>query len=279
MLSVMMCGRCFIKRIALVCLLITCKSAVAQIVGGDYFLNSLNSAYVKSIDEFIQRFNAEEFHPGIYYEEEENLRTRSLLSLFDWQRFQNDDSTTINLLISFADSVCWNDIRLNMEGGGIYAEAQCLFEYGQQEVPINIVFAYENIRDDYYKWAVVGATGLIEAKILDTSCNGYLNPIQHELHFSDLASACESDLTRFVSYDRSIDQLFFLLGMIKTGQLKFVSCNNILFHFTQMPNYIFVVDKANRLSYNSGYLINSLLEVDETSKREYIEQLLGTITR
>ena len=146
-------------------------------------------------------------------------------------------------------------------------------------MPINIVFAYENIRNDYSKWAVVGATGLIEAKILDTSCNGYLNPIQHELHFSDLASACESDLTRFISYGKSIDQLFFLLGMVKTGKLKFVSCNNILFHFTHVPNYILVVDKANRLSYNSGYLINSLFKVDESNKQKYVKQLLGQITR
>lgn len=279
MLTVTMCGRSFIKSIALVCLLITCKSGVAQIVDGDSFLNSLNVAYVKSIDEFIKRFNTEEFHPDIYYEEEENLRTRSLLSLFDWLRFQIDDSNTISLLISFADLVCWNDIQLNMEDGGIYAEVQCLFEYKQQEVPINIVFEYENIRDDYYKWAVVGATGLIESKILDTSCNGYLNPIQHELHFPDLASACESDLTRFISFDRSVDQLFFLLGMIRTGQLKYISCINVFFHFTQVPNFVFVVKKENRLSYNSGYLINSLFTVDESNKQEYLKELLGQITK
>lgn len=279
MLTVTMCGKHFYKKIALVCLLITCKSGIAQIVDGDYFLNSLNAAYVKSIDEFIQRFNAEEFHPSIYNEKEENLRTLSLLSLFDWQRFQLEDGVIADLLKSFADSVCWNDIQLYMEGGGIYAETHCEFEYNQQEVPINIVFAYENIRDEYYRWSVVGATGLIEAKILDTNSNGYLNPIQHELHFSDLASACESDLTKFISFDRSIDQLFFLLGMIKTGQLKFVSCNNVLFHFTQVPNFIFVVGKTNRLSFNSGYLINSLFRVDETNKQDYIKHLFGLITR
>ena len=274
-----MCGRSFINGLVLACLIIPLKSGLAQTFIGDSFLNSLNAAYVKSIDEFILRFNAEEFHPGINYEEEENLRTRTLLSMLDWHRFQNDDSATTNLLISFADSVCWNDIRLDMEGGGIYAEAGCLFTCNQQEVPVNIVFEYENIRDDFYKWAIVGANGLIEAKILDTSCNGYLNPIQHELHFSDLASACESDLTRFISFDRSIDQLFFLLGMVKTGQLKFVSCNNVLFHFTQVPNFIFVVGKVNRLSYNSGYLISSLYKADESIKREYVKQLFGMIAR
>lgn len=279
MSTVTMYGRGFIKWMSLFCLLLTCKNGFAQNVDGDYFLNSLNSAYVKSIDEFIHRFNLEEFNPNIHYDEDENLRTRSMLRLVDWQRFQIDDSNDVILLLSFADSVCWNDIKLHMESGGIYAEAQCLFEYGQQEVPINIVFAYENIRDDYYKWAIVGATGMIEAKILDTICNGYLNPIQHELHFPDLASACESDLTRFISIGRPIDQLFFLLGMVKTGEMKFVSCNNVLFHFTQVPNFIFVVEKVNRLSYNSGYLVNSLFRVDEENKQAYIKQLLGLIAR
>ncbi len=276
----MMCGRnIIIKGIAFACLLITCKSGVAQIINGDPFLNSLNSACVKSVDEFILRFNAEAFHPEINHEEEENLRPRSLLSLFDWQRFQIEDSIVANFLMSFADSVCRNNIQLNMDYGGIYAEAQCQFTYNGQEIPINIVLEYENIRDDYYRWSVVGANGLIESKILDTNCNGYLNPIQHELHFSDLASACESDLTRFISYDRPIDQLFFFLGMVKTRQLKFVSCYNVLFHFTQVPNYIFVVNKANRLSYNSGYLINSLFRVEETNKQDYINRLSGVVTK
>lgn len=268
-----------IKGIAFACLLITCISSVAQTYVGSFFLNSLTSAYVKSVDEFILRFNAEASHPGIFHEEEESLRTRSLLSLFDWQRFQIEDSIVTNFVMSFADSVCRNGTQLNIENDGIYAEAQCLFSYNRQEIPINIVLVYENIRDDYYRWSVVGANGLIESKILDTNRNGYLNPIQHELHFSDLASACESDLTRFISYDRPIDQLFFLLGMIKTRQLIFVSCYNILFHFAQVPNFIFVVNKANRLSYNSGYLINSLFRIDETNKKDYINHLLGIITK
>ena len=274
-----MCGKDLIRGGVLLFLLFVCKSGYAQMGVGNEFLNSLNEAYVKSLDEFIQRFNAKEFHPNIDYEKDENLRFRSILSLFDYQEFQINDSSTTALLLSFADSVCWNDIQLHMDSGKIFAEAQCLFEYNQQSVPVNIVFKYENIRSNFYRWAVIGVNGLIESKIIDTNRNGYLNPIQHELHFSDLSSACESDLTRFVSFGQAIDQMSFLLGMMKTGQLNFVSCNNVLFHFTQVPNYIFVVSKANRLNYNSGYLIHSLFRVAETDKQNYIKSILGLITR
>ncbi len=279
MLNVMMSGRVVSMFLVLASLFFSCQSGFAQIISGDPFLNNLNAAYVKSIDEFIQRFNGEAFHPNFYYEEEEKTRERLLLSLVDWQRFQIEDSTVTALLISFTDSVCRNDIRLDVESGGIYAEAQCLFEYEQGNIPINLVFVYENIRDDFYKWALAGANGLVESGIMDTTCKGYINPIQHELHFSDLASACESDLTRYISVSRTIDQLFYLLGMIKTGQLKFVSCNTILFHFMQIPGFVFVVDKANRLSFNSGYLINSLIKIDESNKQDYIKQLIGVIAK
>lgn len=259
----------------LTCLVFVSKNGLAQVGNGDIFLNNLNNAYVKSIDEFILRFNAERFHPGINPEEESDKRIQSLASLVDYQRFLIDDSAVASLLVSFFDSVCWNDILLNIESGDIYAEAQSVFEYKQQKIPINLVLKYENIRDDYYKWAIVGANGLTDFRLIDTSCNGYINPIQHEMHFSELTSACESDLTRFVSADRQIDQLFFLLGMIKTGQMNFVACNKVLFHFMQIPGFVFVVGKANRLSYNSGYLINTIIKIKENNKQRYIKQLLG----
>jgi len=275
MLNAMMFGKFITRFLVLTSSLFLSKCALAQTGNTDLFLNSLNNAYVKSIDEFIARFNAEEFHPGIYYDDENNLRTRSLLSLIDWQRFQVEDSIISHLEMSFSDSVCWNDILLNIESGDIYAEAKCIFEYKQQNIPISIIFTYENIRDDFYKWAMTGVNGLFESRFVDTNRNGYINPIQHELHFSDLKSACESDLTRFVSVDKPIDQLSFFLGMMKTGQMKFISCNNVLFHFTQVPYYIFVVGKANRLSHNSGYLIQSLFRMEESQKRDYIKQLSG----
>ena len=276
MLTAMMFGKSLTRfSLPMAFFLVFASNGFAQAIGGNSFLNKLNSAYVKSLDEFISRFNMEEFHPDIYYEEDENLRTRSLLSLFDWHRFQIEDSNVAKQMISFVDTVCWNDIHLNLEDGGVYAEAQCLFEYNGREIPLNLVLVFENIRDDYFKWAVAGANGLIENKLLDTVRDGYINPVQHELHFSDLSYACSSGLTRHVAADKRINQFSFILGMMKTGRLKFVACNKVRFHFMQVPGFIFIVDKMNRLDFNSGYLIVNLINANEQEKKNYIKLTLG----
>lgn len=276
MLIAMMFGKRLAKLfLPMAFILVFANIGNAQVIGEKSFLNQLNSAYVQSLDEFIRRFNTEEFHPDIYYEEEENLRTRSLLTIFDWRQFQVTDSSVADLIVSFVDTVCWNDIYLNLKDEGVYAEAQCLFEYNGRMIPMSLVFVYENIRGGYYRWAVAGASGLIENDLLDTVYDGFLNPVQHELHFSDLSAACASGLTRHVADGRGIDQLSFLLGMMKTGQLDFVACNKVRFHFMQVPGFVFVVDKMNRLDFNSGYLIVSLLKVGENGKKDYIKSNLG----
>lgn len=264
----------FCKALLLVVLLVSCENGFAQIIKGDSYLDIFASTYIKSLDEFMQRFNAEEYHPDIDTANNENLRIRSILTLFDLQKFQLEDSIIAGQLVSFADTVCKNDIHLYLEGGGVYAEACCLFSYNQKELPINLVFVFENIRDDYYRWAIAGVNGLIECGLMDTVNDGYINPTQHEVRFTELSSAC-SDLNRFVSVHKVLDQLSYFLGMIKTRQLEFVTCNKVVFYFIQVPGYAFVVNEVNKLDNNSGYLISTLVRIEDSDKLDYIKQLLG----
>ena len=262
-------------KILLLTLCICPYCGFAQNHNMDIFLEKYAAAQVKSLDEFMQRFNAEEFHPDINYLEDENLRTRSLLTLFDWYEFNPEDSNVAYLLTDFADTVCWNDIHLDLENQGTFAEVQCLFEYNGQEIPINIVLVFENIKEDYYKWAVAGVNGLKETGLLDTIRNGYLKPIQHEMHFSELSKACATDLTRFVSVYKTIDQLSFFCGIHKSGQLRYLTNKQISFHFLQVPGFVFKVTRIKRIDYNSGFLICSLIRMDNDNKQKYIDNLLG----
>lgn len=256
-------------------LFIASHDVFAQTSSGDSWLNRVNSAYVKSLEEFSRRFNSEEFHPDIESNKEDNLRERSLLTLFDWQLFNAEDSNISKLIMEFVDSVCWNEIRLNIKDKGLYAEARCSFMWKQREIPINIVLVYENIRDNIYEWAVAGANGLVENDMLDTNYKGYIEPVEHEFSFGILSKACDDDLTKYISVEKSVDQLSFLLGMLKTRQLRFVSCDNVSFHFVQIPGFVIVVDKKIRFNLNSGYLIGRLLKFNEQSKECYIKKLLG----
>ena len=250
------------------------NSGFSQGTNFNSYLDDINSAHVTSLEEFMQRFNAEAFHPELNLDNDKNLRIRSILTLFDWQEFRVQDSAVISQIVEFAEKVCHDSILLNIEDSSFYAEASCLFSYKDKEIPINLVFEYENIRDDYFRWAVAGANGLKNCNLLDTIFDGYINPVQHELHFSELHAACE-DLNKYISISKEVDQLSFVLGMIKTGKLDFVACNKVLFHFAQVPEYVFVVDKKNRLDRNSGYLISKLIKVEELQKGHYINRLLS----
>lgn len=262
------------KALLLVLFFINCELCFAQIIVNDTFLDKYAATYVKSVEELIRRFNMEELHPDLDTTRNDNLRLRSILTLFDLDKFQVKDSAVVRQLVAFADTVCHKDMRLDLDGAGLYAEACCSFLYKQDEVPINLVFVFEPIRDDVYRWALVGANGLIENKILDNSRDGYINPTQHEVRYTELSAACK-DLTRFLSANKTIDQLSYMLGMLRSEQFVFGACNKVRFHFLQVPGYVFIVDEVNRLSNNSGYLINTLLETDGPGKQKYILQLIG----
>ena len=92
-------------------LFLNCKNGFSQIIVGDSFLDIYASAYVKSVDEFMQRFNAEDFHPDLDTTRNDSFRCRSILTLFDFQQFQVRDSLVAGQLIAFADTVCKKDIR------------------------------------------------------------------------------------------------------------------------------------------------------------------------
>lgn len=262
------------KALFPVLLFLNCEFGFAQIIIGDDSLDTYAATYVMSVEEFMHRFNAEEMHPDLDTTRNDDLRLRSILTLFDFQQFQINDSIVAGQLVAFADTVCRKDVKVDLEGGGIFAEACCSFQFNQKEVPINLVFVFEPVRDDIYRWALIGANGLQENQILDSSRNGFINPTQHELRFSEL-SAASTELSRNLSVHKNVDQLSFLLGLLRSDQLSFIVCNKVKFHFVQVPGYVFVVDEVNRLGNNSGYLINTLLETDSSGKLKYINQLLG----
>lgn len=267
-----LCNIC--KKLLLSVIIFNYTSSYAQIIIKDTYLDVFASTYVKSIDEFMQRFNGDELHPDLDTTKVENVRLRSILTLFDLQQFQVRDSIVAKQLISFADTICKKNVRLDFESG-LYAEAKCTFLFYDKELPINLVFVYEPIQNDMYRWALAGVNGLQENHILDTSRNGYFNPTQHEVRFTELSTA-SANLTKYVSNHKDVDQMSYLLGMLESNQLKYLDCQKVRFHFLQVPGYIFIVDEVNRLSNNAGYLISSLIKTERPNKLEFINQLLGT---
>jgi hypothetical protein len=66
------------------------------------------------------------------------------------------------------------------------------------------------------------------------------------------------------------DMLTLFIEGIKEGDLKFVTVNNVKFHFFQVPHWYFEVSYFNRNSMNSGWLISNMMRINDSEKKELI---------
>ncbi len=248
----------------------------AQTWGSNPELNAFANYYVKSLNEFMHRFNADEIPAFIQEEGGENMRQRCIIALFDLEQVPDGKSEAAQRILKFDSVVCANKTMLHITDPGLYAEARCLFKYKKKDIELNLVLVYENIRDDYYRWAIAGVNGLVEAGIIDTTAYGYINPVQHELHFSELSQAFPH-MNGYFLRSRHVDQLSFLAGLAESGTLQLVGCQTVTYWFTQVPGYVFSVSLHPRLKGNAGWLIHDLLEVKEEDKSRIIDYLIAGI--
>ena len=246
----------------------------AQTWGGNPQLNELANYYVKSLNEFMHRFNAEEIPPFIQEGGNENIRQRCIIALFDLEQVPDGNSDAAQRILKFDSIVCSTNTLLNITNPGLYAEARCLFKYKQKELELNLVLVYEKIRDDYYRWAIAGVNGMVEKGLIDTTAYGYINPVQHELHFTELSGAFPH-MNGYFSKDHDVDQLSFFAGLAESGALQLVGCQTVTYWFTQVPGYVFSVSLHPRLNSNAGWLIHDLIETTDEDKSYIINYLLS----
>lgn len=248
----------------------------AQTWGSNAELNMLEGYYVKSLNEFMHRFNADEIPPFIKEEMGIDIRRKCVLALFDFDQLSSAESEMAKRIMKFDSVVCVSNSLLSIDKQGLYAEARCAFRYKKQEIELSLVLVYEKMRDGYYKWALAGANGLTEAGLIDTIRRGYINPVQHELHFSELEGAFPH-MSGFLERDRVVDQLSFVAGLAESGVLQLIGCQSVTYWFTQIPGYVFSVSLHPRLGGNAGWLIHDLMEIPDKDKTLFIDNLKGVI--
>lgn len=246
----------------------------AQTWGSNPQLNELANYYVKSLNEFMHRFNAEEIPPFIQEGGNENLRQRCIMALFDLEQVPDGKSEAAQRILKFDSIVCANNIQLHITNPGLFAEARCQFKYKKKDIELNLVLVYENIRDDYYRWAIAGVNGLVEAGLVDTTAYGYINPVQHELHFTELSGAFPH-MNGYFERRHGLDPLSFLAGLAESGALQLVACQTVTYWFTQVPGYVFSVSLHPRMKGNAGWLIHDLIETTEKDRSYIINYLLS----
>ena len=133
--------------------------AMGQSYISDPTLKKDFAAQVKSVDEFIARFNGKESKPGL---NSKSKRRDNILSLFDFNMSHGglNDADFKNLLSSFTKEVIdWKD-SLSIASNGTIAEAICLFKYEGKEKEITLLLQREQTSKGNQRWALTGVKGM-----------------------------------------------------------------------------------------------------------------------
>ncbi|MBQ6063477.1 MAG: hypothetical protein IJK87_07575 [Prevotella sp.] len=235
------------------------------------------AAQVKSIDEFIARFNGDESKPDL---SSDSLRRDNIINLFDFQMSHGGlDKESFKKLIQHftASALNWKG-KLSITGKGTYAEAKCKVKYKKKDYHITLIMKREKTQKGGQKWAIYRVKGLSTLGLYSDK-RLTISPVDHETHFMSLQDFFQVNkqiVPSMRSNDVEIDELSFFFGLCVANAIEFAFVDELRFHFTDMPNYAFVVEEKGRPGTNSGWLITKVKRVGSESEREiYINELIG----
>lgn len=241
---------------------------------------SMLYAQTKQINQFYRRFNGEEDVTGKrLYDTDGDFRTAKLRNKY------------LNILFDLSSPLITKDTRdvfimdvnskrdplfLDFHANNWFAEVSAEFTYNRQPIHMILYFKLEKERQGY-KWVLSNVHSSAFEKYFNhvgDSISGanFLHPMSHELDFMNLRKmfANPANIGYYLEKEYYPDQLALFLKEYHDGTLKFVSSNNVKFHFFQIPNWYFEVSYFNRYQNNSGWLISNLVRVNDQEKKEII---------
>jgi hypothetical protein len=237
-------------------------------------------AQTKQVNQFFRRFNGEEDISGKrLYENDVNFRSQKLRKKYMEMLFDqaspliSKDAREVFVLDVTGRKI---PVFLDFHSPGWFAEASAEFQYGKEQCNVILYFKLE--KDHLgYKWAISNVYFPKFEKYFrhvgDTSNATYfIHPMSHELDFMNLNKLfSDTDKLDYYSEKEFIpDHLSLFLKETKDGNLRFLSVNQVKFHFFQIPQWYFEVSFFNRNSMNSGWLISNLLRINDEDKKKLI---------
>jgi len=244
-------------------------TAASQIVENSGQEREIYFATVKLVDEFMQRFNGDEFVKGIDTTRSDR-RELGIMSLFDKTMFNTLDDSIFNAAKEFASVAAKHNVKINYEDTTWFAIANCKGKLKGKDINFILWLQVENRREDMYKWVIVKAD--CKQFQLDPQDNDemiMIQPNDHEVNFSALnviTNGNDNLITKYTRKDYEIDQTSVFLSMVYLGILNIDFVTSLQFVFFQVPDYLFYVQKCVRETTNSGWLINTFEKKSEVEK-------------
>ena len=270
---------CFMKRIACLIIMAVSISIHAQsFFGGQDLHDILFRQSVKSCEEFMNRFNEEEYFPDLD-KTDSLIGQKNFVFLFFCQLAKGKDRDVfLKDVFQFYDSVRTNKVKLSYESKKWYAELRANFFYKKDTVELGLVFQTEHTPKNLPCWMIVGVNGLEKIGYTDSISRLTISPEQHEAEFIEIESDFKysaKEFSKFRSYKANLDALSYFFALIESGTLTFDQRISTNFHFFDVPSYFFSVRYYPRKSTNTGWLIYDYRPIKSDEKNAILSKLLS----
>lgn len=254
--------------------------AMAQgtILDGQVAYGNLFRQSVKSCDEFMCRFNEEEFFPNLDTCDTQ-LGKKNFLLLFDHKLSEGKEKDSfLKDVFQFYDAVKANNVKLKYDSKNWYAELRINFAYKKNNIELGLVLQPEKTPKNLPCWTIVGINGLETIGYTDSIGRLVISPEQHEAEFMEIESDFKfysTAFSKFRGYKVQLDALSYFFALVESGTLTFERRISTRFHFFDIPSYTFSVKYHKRKKSNTGWLIFDYKKASEKEKTELLNQLLG----
>lgn len=254
--------------------------AMAQdvaLVGQDAY-SALFRQSVKSCDEFMCRFNEEEYFPGLDISDPQ-VGFKNFMLLFDYKLSEAKSKDEFLKEISdLYDAIRKNNIKLEYKSKDWYAELRTTFMYKKNSVELGLVFKTEETPKGLSCWTIAGVNGLEKIGFKDSTNRMVISPEQHEADFMELDGDFKfsaNNFSQFRSYHAKLDALSYFFALVESGALLFDSRVSTQFHFYDVPSYVFSIKYHERKKSNTGWLITAYKKVNSKEKTNMLNKLLS----
>lgn len=260
--------------------IILLSEVMSQNIGGNGRMvdEGVLNASTKQVNQFYRRFNGEESTKGVrYYEGDKDFRNPSLRSrylnvLFDEQNSSITDPLKDEFIKVVNNSS--NPQYIDFHSNEWFAEVTTKFLYQGADVYITLFMNIEE-ENQGYKWVMSDVYFPHFDKLFNNTSSEstrFLHPMSHEIDFMNLIRVFndKDNVELYIADTLKPDYLSMFLYELKKGNLKYQSVTNLKFHFFQVKGWYFELSNFNRPGANSGWLISSLMKVNNATEKESV---------
>ena len=235
------------------------------------FKEDLLKGRIKQIEEFISRFNFEETWDGKVIKDKSNLeyRKKNIRSLFDYDKYRNNDDSFSPTVEKFARFVVDNNYTLHYEDSTWTAIVKCNATICEKNESLTLYLQTKQQTEKEYFWVIKDVTGNIFSSLSENDDNKknrlFISPMEHEIGFIGILDKPYqgADMKRMIANSYTSSRLSMLAILMEAGLLKLKTIQHVSFTFSSVPGWFFTVSrKEKKDSYNTGWLITNITETE-----------------